>query len=461
MHSTLGLMVLTAWPLVVAVLFSRLDRVQAGIWSILGGYLVLPPLVGIDLPMVPALDKDSVAGLSALVGVLALGTGTQARPPWTPWIVALLGLAVLAPFLTAFANPEPLAEGITYRPGLSAYDGFAGAVASLIDVTPFVVGYMLLSTPSAVRQWLRALVAAGLVYTLPMLLEIRLSPQLNVWIYGFFAHDFSQMMRYGGFRPMVFLSHGLWVAMFAASATLAAAALIRDRGWSGRMAITLLWLFAVLILCKSMASIVYALAFVPMILLVPLRWQLRLAAVLATAVLLYPLLRWWNLVPTEGIVAFLTGIDAERAYSLNYRFENETALLGRAALKALTGWGEWNRNHIMDPVSGKALTVTDGMWIVQMSAYGLLGFLWMFGLLAGALLRFSLWAGRNGPDGAAVGLAVILAANLVDLVPNATLTPLTWMTAGALAGLAARRELSADKPAMALRRGPQPIQTVI
>lgn len=225
---------------------------------------------------------------------------------------------------------------------------------------------------------------------------------------------------------------------------------------------TLLWLFGVLILCKSFASIIYAMAFVPFILLAPLRWQLRVSAILATLVMLYPLMRWWNLVPTDGIIAFLAGIDAERAYSLDYRFQNETALLGRAAEKALTGWGEWNRNHIMDPVSGRPLTVTDGMWIVQMSTLGLLGFLWMFGLLAGSLLRFALWSGRNGPDAAAAGLAVILAANLVDLIPNATLTPLTWMTAGALAGLAARRApVSAAAPALAIRRGPQPIQTVI
>ena len=48
-----------------------------------------------------------------------------------------------------------------------------------------------------------------------MLVEVRLSPQINTWIYGFFQHDFIQMMRYGGFRPIVFLPHGLWVAFFA------------------------------------------------------------------------------------------------------------------------------------------------------------------------------------------------------------------------------------------------------
>jgi len=51
-----------------------------------------------------------------------------------------------------------------------------------------------------------------------------------------------------------------------------------------------------------------------------------------------------------------------------------------------------------------------------------------------------LWlATRSGPvDRWTAGLALIMAASLVDLIPNATVTPLTWMSAGALAGLAAR-----------------------
>lgn len=462
MHSTLGLIVLSAWPLVVALLFSRLDRVQAAIWSILGGYLLLPPVVAIDLPMVPGLDKDAVAALPALAAVLVLGTGSQPRPPWTPWLSGLLILAVTAPFLTAFANPEPLVEGITFRPGLTAYDGFAAAVASLIDVVPFLLGYLLLSTPAALRQWLHALVIAGLVYSLPMLLEVRLSPQLNVWIYGFFAHDFGQMIRYGGFRPMVFLSHGLWVAIFAATATIAAAVRIRDGGWSARAGLALLWLTGVLILCKSAASILYGLLFVPVVLFAPLRWQLRIAGVLAALVLIYPLSRWWNLLPTEAITEFLVGIDQDRAYSLDYRFQNEAALLERASAKALTGWGGWGRHHIIDPSSGRYLTVTDGMWIVQMSIYGLLGYLWMFGLLVGPVLRHAFWSGRSAIDPAVAGLSLILAANLVDLIPNATLTPLTWMSAGALAGLAARREPAPGAAVAPLpRRRPQPIQTVI
>ena len=86
----------------------------------------------------------------------------------------------------------------------------------------------LMAEEGSERLMLRALLTGGLIYSLPMLVEVRLSPQINVWIYGYFAHDFGQMMRYGGYRPMVFMTHGLWVALFACMAVLAAAVRLRD-----------------------------------------------------------------------------------------------------------------------------------------------------------------------------------------------------------------------------------------
>ena len=67
-----------------------------------------------------------------------------------------------------------------------------------------------------------ALVLGGLIYVPFALLEVRISPQLHIWLYGFFPHDFKQMMRDGSFRPTVFMEHALTLAQFMAAATLAA-----------------------------------------------------------------------------------------------------------------------------------------------------------------------------------------------------------------------------------------------
>lgn len=58
-----------------------------------------------------------------------------------------------------------------------------------------------------------------------MLYEVRLSPQLHRIFYGYFPHSFAQQVRGGGFRPVVFLQHGLWVAFFAMMMTVVTFAL--------------------------------------------------------------------------------------------------------------------------------------------------------------------------------------------------------------------------------------------
>ena len=69
-----------------------------------------------------------------------------------------------------------------------------------------------------------------LVYSLPMLFEIRISPQLHRWVYGYFPNDaFVQQMRGGGFRPVVFFPHGLALALFTAIALLCVFIVMRAR----------------------------------------------------------------------------------------------------------------------------------------------------------------------------------------------------------------------------------------
>jgi len=132
-------------------------------------------------------------------------------------------------------------------------------------------------------------------------------------------------------------------------------------------------------------------------------------------------------------------VSGERAGSLGFRFENEDILMERALEKPLFGWGSWGRNHILDPVSGVMQTVADGRWIIVIGSLGWVGYLAEFGLIALPVLL--LWVnGRYLPDEAYVRLigpvALLLAVNMIDMLPNATLTPLTWLFAGAVLGLA-------------------------
>ena len=85
-------------------------------------------------------------------------------------------------------------------------EGIAGAILAGFGLLPFILGFRVLSEPASARRLVVALCGAMLAYSLPMLVEIRLSPQLNAWIYGFFPHEFQQTMRYGG-RVVEVASH--------------------------------------------------------------------------------------------------------------------------------------------------------------------------------------------------------------------------------------------------------------
>ncbi len=450
MGNSIAFMVLGSWPVVAAFIFARFTVERALILTVLAGYLALPPVTSINLPLLPDLEKNSMIALTATFGALLCKRHAEnAAPRLEPWLGALIVLWLVTPLVTAMTNTEPLVDGAVFRPGMSLSEGIANMLSAAIEIAPFLLGFWLLSSEKAIREWLFALVGAALIYSIPMMMEVRLSPQLNVWIYGFFAHDFSQTIRYGGFRPMVFLTHGLWVAMFTAMALMASAALLRIAGPEdrARRQLIVIYLFAVLILCKSLASILYALALVPLILLARPHRQITVATVLAVAVLLYPLAQWLRIFPVEPLIDFLTGLDAERAHSLNFRFMNEFTLLDRATEKMLAGWGGWGRNQVVDPVSGLFVTVTDGYWIVVMTTFGLLGYVGSYGLLCGAVIRAGLAARKGVVSHASAGLAILLSASLVDLIPNATLVSLTWLSAGALTGYAVRGAQSTQSTA--------------
>jgi len=432
MGNALAYLMLAIWPVISALLFQRLDARRAFIWSILGAYMLLSPLTYIALPVIPDLGKDSVSAAAAVLLAMGAGYGVLALPR-SLLLKAMVAVFIMWPWVTMLGNPEPLAEGVSYRPALTPYDTFSTMVGQAFILLPFLAARNLLAEHGSERLMLRALMVGGLAYSLPMLVEVRLSPQINVWIYGYFAHDFIQMIRYGGFRPMVFMSHGLWVALFTFSALASAAALARGGGLSRRALLPVLWLGVMLVLCKSMAPILYALAVVPLLLLAPPRLILAVAAAFAAMVLAFPLLRLAGLIPIEQLTAAFQAIDAERAASLIFRLRNEDILLGRAVEKLWTGWGGYGRNLIVDPISGRYETISDGRWIITLGVAGLPGYIAEFGLFT--LPVIAAWrtpAARNEPTVAA--MALIHATMLIDLIPNATITPLTFLMAGLIVG---------------------------
>jgi len=462
---------LALWPLVTWLMWRKLTPAQALIWTILGGYLLLPPVAAaFNLPVVPDLNKSTIPNLMAFAAALWLAKDKIGLLPQS-WLGKALILGyVLSPFGTVLTNPDPLFFAQLSIPGLRLYDSFAAVAYQAIALMPFFLARRYLGTPEGMRAIIAALVVAGLAYSVPMIVEAVMSPQINVWIYGFFQHDFFQTMRYGGYRPVVFLPHGLWVAFFACMAALAALTTLRRNPAELRpkAMLTVLYLTAMLILCRSAGPIIYLLALTPLILLAPPRLQIMVAAVMALVVVAYPILRGAHLVPVDQILDLANGLSPDRAYSLRFRIENEEILLARAQERPWFGWGGYGRSFTHDPETGKALNIADGAWVILMGQYGWLGYLTEFGLTA--LPLFLLLREALRQHGAALSpwvgaVALILGANMVDLLPNATHIPFTWLMAGALLGEAERlATLRGDRTALARREAlhaGKPLRTVI
>jgi hypothetical protein len=170
---------------------------------------------------------------------------------------------------------------------------------------------------------------AGLIYSLPVLFEYRMGPQIADWIYGYNAGGVNEA---GILRPVVFVDNGLLLAFFFAPVVIAAGALWRLRSHIGRFTpgATTAYLSVILLLCRSFGSIIYGPVMLPLVRWASPRVQLRVACVLVTLASGYPLLRVANLVPTESIVKAVAVLSTSRADSLNTRFVNEGTLLDHA-----------------------------------------------------------------------------------------------------------------------------------
>lgn len=357
--------------------------------------------------------------------------GRAARFPREWWLIVLMITYLVSPMLTVFSNGDALQFGDIIIPGLKPYDAFSAAAYKAIDLIPFILGYNLLRTPRSQNDVLRALVAAALAYSLLMLIEIRLSPQLHTWIYGFFPHSFGQQMRGDGFRPVVFLGHGLVVAIFTTMAIIAAGYLTR-RGSSlfGVPSwVWLLYLFVVLVLCKSLGALVLAVAAVTLILFAHRKTIQITCMALALLVLFYPALRGTGVIPVQFVADQVAHYSEERAESFQTRIDNEEQLLARASERSWFGWGGYGRNRIFDEKTGKDLSVTDGTWIIVVGINGWVGYLAAFGILClPTMLAF-----RSGsPNVTRNAITLILAVNLLDLLPNSSLGPITWLLAGSV-----------------------------
>ena len=292
----------------------------------------------------------------------------------------------------------------------------------------------------ALKDLAQAIAIGGLCYIPLCLFEIRFSPVLAAWVYGIQVSWLG--VRYGGYRPNVFLSTGLELGMWMANASLISYVL-----WSSGtikviksvpFVMLMLALVVTSVLCKSTGA-VGLMVFGLTIFWVVRRFKWPVAIWLLIAVPpLYCVTRAYDIWSGKEIVDFATAtVGAERAASYQYRLNMERLLADQALERPIFGWGRFNRSQLLN-AKGEKLTVPDGFWIIVLGCQGMVGLSAMLSMfllpMALTMRRFPVKTWRDPKVGPVVGLALMMTLTMLDFLSNAMMMPIYPLVIGGLMG---------------------------
>lgn len=412
MPNLFAYVMLISWPLLSILFYKRLDTVTASFLTIMGGYMLLPVRVNIDLPLLPALNQNTIPALAALFCCRFIQKIDISLIPKSGPERVLILLLLLLPFITVMNNPEPVYNGAYWKSGLTLYDSISAILLAYLKILPFIIAVQIIKTHKDLMQIVKLLVIAGLCYSLLILFEIRMSPKLHTWIYGFFPHSWGQQARFGGFRAVVFMGHGLLVSMFLAVCLAAATINFKNniKTFNIPCSIIVLYLFFVLVVSKSVGAFILGFGLMLSIAFIPNLIKKKIAIAIISLVIFYPMLSMFGMFPHLDLLELVNSWDAERAQSLEFRFYHEMRLLEHAQQKLYFGWGSWGRNRLAD-------SVTDGYWITILSSYGAIGFSLIFGLAGFSIykgLKMSVDINNHAEQSLLINFALLISIIMLD-----------------------------------------------
>jgi hypothetical protein len=432
-------------------LFTALRPALAGTLVFLGAFMFLPERTELDLPGLPSIGKEEIAVIACFLGVFFRARKKLWAAKPLRGLDVLTLLLFVGNFLTVFTNTDAYKQGPWELPALTTYEAVSFSLQdTLHTLLPFILGRALITNARDLKTLLTCMAVAGAVYTPLLAVELVMSPQMHNWFYGFAQHDFIQTMRGGGYRPMVFMTHGLAVGLFMCWAVLAAVTLHKARKKTVGLPSLFVGLydFGWLLACKSLGAAIYAFTMAPLLALLKPKGLVRVCTIVAALVLIYPVLRMTDVFPHRELISAAESIaGVERAQSLGFRFEMEALLTDHTAKRPIFGWGRFKRASILDEWSGREASVADGHWIVTYSIRGAWGYACTFLLLIIPILvlvRRLRKIDANDERVMLAGLGLIMTVSVIDLLPNALWNVFTVFLAGALWGVG--KALAAPRP---------------
>ena len=426
---------LLIWVPIVFYIFESLPGPKAVVFAFITAWLFLPTNA-IVLSGIPDWSKMTATTFGVTL-IACLKHSARFRSLRFAWYDLPVVVTCVSPLFSSVLN----AQGV--------YDGLS---ASLEEVfrwgLPYLIGRLFLSDARGNYLLCLGIAVGGLVYAPLCLFEIRMSPVLKLWVYGFVERpDLDFSMRYGGFRPIVFLSFGLELGWWMCCASLAcynlwmSGAVRRLRGYP--MSVLTIGILIVTVACKSTGAVV-------LILTGHLAFAISRrtkSTILVWALLavppLYCVCRPLGIWSGASMVSLSESVFGfERAQSLAFRFDQEEVLMASAMERPIFGWSRFGG---FNPVgaNGKS-AVTDGFWII---IFGSSGYVGLAALNAMLILPTVLFMRRfrprewlNADVAPTLTLTMILPLFMLDNLSNAMLNPIYALAMGAVSGYVPRRQ---------------------
>jgi hypothetical protein len=419
------------WFPLVVLLYKKFDSRLVPVIAYVAGWMFLP-CANYDIFLLRN-TKTTVTGLGILAGAYVFD---RARLKSFRYNIADLPMVLwcISPFFSSVFND------------LGIYDGLSQTLYQTIRWgLPYYIGRVWFNDNDVLKSLALTIFVGALIYIPFCLFELKMSPQLHRLTYGFHQHDFLQTLRdNGGYRPMVYMDHGLMTSMWMMLASLLGTWLFFTGSLPAKILklpsrYLLLALVSTTIIMQSVAAICYYFISLAVLYLSSKTKKTLLVLILLISPHLYVVARtggsWDGRNFSDWVAEKFSPV---RAQSVQFRFDNETVLIERAQKGTVFGWGGYGRSRVFND-DGKDLTVTDGLWII---AYGVNGVFGLETLIVTIQLPVVLFIRRVRPEtwataeiAAPAAMAIFLAFTMIDNLLNAMINPIYMLFGGGLIGM--------------------------
>ena len=420
-----------AFPLLVVALFKKFGPRKAIALAFVFGWMFLP-VANYEIFLLKN-TKTAVICLSILGSAYLFDKEDMSKFQFNAADIPMI-LWCTAPFFSSIAN------------GDGPYDGLASSLAQSEKWgMPYYIARVYYSDAESVKILSYIIFIGTLVYIPFCWFELIMSPQLHRLTYGFHQSSFLQTLRDGGgYRPMVYMDHGLMTAMWMVLGVFLGIWMLFTGLLPKKiMHIPSLYLLLLLIFTNIMMRSMGAISLLIIALLVVYISNKTKTTFLVLILLIVPLLYMFT--RTTGIWdgrnlsnAVSQQYSSERSGSLQFRFDNETILIRKALQGGFFGWGGYGRSRVYDE-TGKDISVTDGLWIITYGTNGIYGLIVMVIAIQWPLFLFllrvkpELWNTKTWGNSAA--MAIFLGIFMIDNLLNAMINPLYMFCGGSLIGI--------------------------